>query len=212
MQIPGLIVKKVGMTRMVDSEGRMVPVTLLQADSQKVTKVLTADKDGYFGVQLGFFEKAEHRLGRADVHRLRKSNIPNNFSRFKEIRLEKALEGIELGASLTVASFQDVKAVDITGDCKGRGFQGAIKRHGSKIGRMTHGSMYHRRTGSLGSNTTPGRVFKNKKMPGHMGTETTTIQNLKIMDVDTEANVIALRGSVPGNNNSYLVLRPSIKA
>jgi large subunit ribosomal protein L3 len=200
------------MTRMIDSEGRMVPVTLVQADKQKVTKIMTQDKDGYFAVQVGYYEKPERMLSKADLTRLRKTSINENFSRFKEIRLEKALDGVELGSDLSVASFQDIKAVDITGDNKGRGFQGAIKRHGSAIGRMTHGSMYHRRTGSLGSNTSPGRVFKNKKMPGHMGTETTTIQNLTVMDVDTEANVIALKGSVPGWKNTYLVLRPSIKA
>jgi large subunit ribosomal protein L3 len=212
MNLPGLIVRKVGMTRMVDAEGRMVPVTLVEATNQKITKILTPERDGYHAIQIGYFEKKESRLNKPDIHRLRKNAIAENFARFKEMRLEQPLEGAELGKALSVESLQNVKAVDVTGLNKGRGFQGAIKRHGSAIGRMTHGSMYHRRTGSIGSNTWPARVFKNKKMPGHMGTETTTIQNLSIMDVDATSNVIALKGSLPGHNNSYLVIRPSIKA
>jgi large subunit ribosomal protein L3 len=211
MQLPGLIVRKIGMTRMVDPDGKMVPVTLLKADLQKVTKIPSVEKEGYAAIQVGFYEKPEFRLRKPDITRLRKANIPENFTRFRELRVDKKIEGLDVGSELSIATFQAVPAVDISGENKGRGFQGAIKRHGSARGRMTHGSCYHRRTGSIGSNTSPGRVFKNKKMPGHMGTEETTIQNLRVMDVDTEANVIALKGSVPGHINSYLVIRPSIK-
>jgi large subunit ribosomal protein L3 len=211
MQIPGLIVKKVGMTRMVDGEGRMIPVTLVQADNQKVTKILNPDRDGYHAVQIGYYIKPEFRLNKPDVHRLRKVGIADNFSRMREIRLQGTPEGVELGHELNVESFADVGAVDVTGISKGRGFQGAPKRWNSRTGRNTHGSRFHRRPGSLGSNTTPGRVYKNKKMPGHLGNESVTIQNLKIVDVDNETRVIALKGSIPGHRDGYLVLRPSVK-
>jgi len=211
MVIPGLVVKKVGMTRMVDSEGRMIPVTLVQADNQKITKVLTPERDGYHGIQVGFYLKPEHRLNKPDVHRLRKTQIDENYSKFREFRLEAPSEELKLGAPLTVSGFEKVGAVDATGITKGRGFQGAIKRHGSARGRMSHGSCYHRRTGSLGNRSTPGRVFKNKKIPGHMGVDARTIQNLKVVDVDVQNNVIALKGSVPGHRDGYLILKPSQK-
>jgi large subunit ribosomal protein L3 len=209
---PGLVVKKVGMSRMVDVQGNMIAVTLLQVDNQKVTKILTPERDGYHGIQVGYYTKPEFRLSKADVGRLRKVKVEDNFCLFREFRLEQPIEGLEVGHPLTMTGLEKVTAVDVVGITKGRGFQGAIKKHGSKIGRMTHGSMYHRRTGSLGSNTTPARVIKNKKMPGHLGTDQRTVQNLKVVDIDTKNNVIALRGSVPGYSEGYLVIKPSIKA
>jgi large subunit ribosomal protein L3 len=117
----------------------------------------------------------------------------------------------KVGSAIGVELLLGVKNLDITGVTKGRGFQGAVRRHGYKTGRRTHGSHFHRRPGSLGSGTTPGRVMKNKKMPGHMGTNQITVQNLKIVDVDTEARTVAIRGSVPGRRDGYLVLKPSLK-
>lgn len=211
MLLPGLVVKKVGMTRMIDTEGRMVPVTLVQVDTQRVTKILTPERDGYHAIQVGYYEKPEFRMNKPDLTRLRKSNIKECFSRTREFRVEKPLEGVELGTQLNVNGLEGVFAVDVQGVTKGRGFQGAIKRWNSARGRMSHGSMYHRRTGSIGSNSWPARVFKNKHMPGHMGDVNITVQNLQIMDIDKEANVIALKGSVPGHFNGYLVISPSIK-
>lgn len=210
MTTAGIIAKKIGMTRMVDGEGQMTPVTLLQVENQKVTKVLTPERDGYSAVQVGYFEKKEKALSKADVARLRKSEIAENFARFREFRVVDP--AYSLGSALTLSLLEGVTTVDATGICKGRGFSGAHRKHGSAVGRMSHGSRFHRRPGSLGMRSTPGRTFKNRKQPGHHGNTQTTIQNLKIMDLDTENGVIAVRGSVPGHANSYLVLRPSVKA
>ncbi len=234
MKAMGLIARKVGMTRVVDDQGRMVPVTLLQIEDQKITKQLSQEKNGYEAVQVGYFAKAEKNLTKADIARLRKVGVEDNYSRFVEYRVAldsleakantgdaEAAEGEEaapaqdasykVGSNIGVELLTGVQNLDITGIVKGRGFQGAIKRHGFKTGRRTHGSHFHRRPGSLGCRTTPGRVMKNKKMPGHMGTNQITVQNLKIVDIDAAAKTVAIRGSVPGHRNGYLVLKPSNK-
>jgi large subunit ribosomal protein L3 len=207
----GLVAKKVGMSRMLDEFGNMIPVTLLQVEDQKVTKILTPERDGYHGYQVGFFSKKEKNLTKSDVSRLRKSGIEENYAKFKEFRTLAPVEGFEVGTSVTASLFEGENNLDISGLTKGRGFQGSIKRWGYSIGRMTHGSRFHRRTGSLGMCTTPGRVMKGKKMPGHYGVERRTIKNLKLADLNTDANIIAIKGSVPGNRGSYLEIRPSNK-
>ncbi|MFW7378077.1 MAG: 50S ribosomal protein L3 [Oligoflexus sp.] len=212
MTMQGLIAKKVGMTRVLDEAGQMIPVTLLKIEDQKVTKILTPDRDGYHGIQVGYFAKPEHRVNKPDIARLRKVSVDENYTRFKEFRFEAPVDGLELGAALNVATLTEVGAVDVTGLTKGHGFEGAITRWGHKTGRRTHGSHFHRRPGSLGQRTTPGRVFKNKGMPGHMGNAQRTVQNLKVIDIDLEANVIALKGSVPGHRNGFVVVQPSVKA
>lgn len=207
----GLIAKKLGMTRIVNDEGQMIPVTLLQVEEQKVTKILTPERDGYHGVQVGYYAKSEHRLTKPDLARLRRVEIKDNFTRFKEFRLSQPLEGVELGKEVRVDSLVNTKAVDVTGVTKGHGFEGAITRWGHKTGRRTHGSHFHRRPGSLGQRTTPGRVFKNKGMPGHMGDKFRTAQNLSVIDLDADSNIIAVKGSVPGCRNGYVVVSPTIK-
>jgi len=202
----GLVAKKVGMTRMVDANGDVIPVTLVQIPDQKITKVLTVERDGYQGYQVGYFLKAEKNLNKADLGRLRKIEVAENFGRFTEFRSPDE-SPFKLGQALTAEVLKDVKDIDVAGITKGRGFQGAVKRWGSATGPMSHGSMYHRRTGSLGSNTTPGRVFKNKHMPGHMGVAQRTIRNLQIVDVDVENNIVAIKGSVPGHRDGYLEIR-----
>lgn len=212
MLVPGLIVKKVGMTRVYDTDGKMIPVTLLQADTQKVTKTLTKEKNGYSAIQVGFHEKREKLLNKPDKARLSKVGVENFFSEFKEMRLdEDAPTELQVGVALTMELFKDITAVDVTGLSKGRGTQGTVRRFGTATGRRTHGSRFHRRPGSLGMRSTPGKVVKNKKMPGRMGHTTTTIQNLSVVNVDSAANVIALKGSVPGHRDGYLVLKPSVK-
>ena len=202
----GLVAKKVGMTRMVDANGDVIPVTLVQIPDQKITKVLTVERDGYQGYQVGYFVKAEKNLNKADLSRLRKAEVQENFARFCEFRSPSEAP-YQVGQALTAEILKDVTDIDVTGITKGRGFQGAVKRWNSATGPMSHGSMYHRRTGSLGSNTTPGRVLKNKHMPGHMGVEQRTIRNLQIVDLDVENNIIAIRGSVPGHRDGYLEIR-----
>ncbi len=209
----GLIARKVGMSRMVDDQGQLTPVTLLQATEQTITKKLTTDRDGYQAIQIGFFEKSEKNLCKADITRLRKNEIAKNFTKFTEVRVEdSSSEGLELGSDRTVEIFNEVQSIDVTGVVKGRGFQGTVKRYNTKTGRRTHGSHFHRRPGSLGNCTTPGRVMKNKKQPGQMGTNKVTVLNLRVLDVDLETNTIAIKGSVPGTRNGFLYLRPSIKA
>lgn len=207
----GLIVQKVGMTRVADANGVMTPVTLLKVTPQRITKILSVERDGYTGFQVGYFEKSEKNLTKPDVHRLRKNKIEENFARFREFRTPTEVGGLEIGAEMTSQLFDGIVSVDITGITKGRGFQGAVKRWGNAIGRMTHGSRHHRRPGSLGQNSSPSRVYKNKPQPGQMGTDRCTVQNLQVVRIDHEDNVIAIKGSVPGYNTNYLELRPTIK-
>lgn len=206
----GLIAKKIGMTRVVDEQGDFVPVTLLQVEPQKVTKVLDKERDGYCGYQVGYATKKAKSLTKADVNRLRKVEVEDNFSSFCEFRTDEDCAR-QVGELLNHEVLKDTPFLDITGLTKGRGFQGAVKRWNSSIGRMTHGSRFHRRPGSLGQCTTPGRVFKNKKQPGHMGTNQVTLKNLQVVRIDSVNNLIAVKGSVPGHNNSYLKLVPTNK-
>lgn len=200
----GLIATKVGMARMADESGQMIPVTLLKIEDQKITKLLTGSANGYTGYQVGYAAKAEKNLTKADLGRLRKNNIEENFASFTEFRTSDELNVGDLGQNLTAELFKDVKTVDICGIVKGRGFQGAVRRWGAKIGRMTHGSRFHRRPGSLGMRSTPGRVFKNKHQPGQMGCNVKTIRNLSLVHCDVENNVLAVKGSVPGFSGGSL--------
>jgi large subunit ribosomal protein L3 len=207
----GLVAKKIGMTRMVDKNGQMIAVTLLQVENQKITKVLTKERDGYDAYQVGFKETKEKNLAKPDVARMRKVNVKENFTVFKEFRTEAPV-AIELGTQLTTDLLSGVTSVDVTGLTKGRGFTGSVKRWDTAVGRWSHGSRFHRSPGSLGTRTTPGRVFKGKPVPGHYGVEQVTIQNLSVVDVDTDNSLIALSGAVPGHRNGYLFINPSIKA
>lgn len=203
----GLIAKKIGMTRVADTAGNFVPVTLLQIPDQKVTKLLTDERNGYVGYQVGYQIKAKKNLTKADLGRLKKVEIETAFSQFTEFRIPET--HLKVGDNVT-ASDLDIEVgikLDATGVTKGRGFQGATKRWNSAIGRMTHGSHFHRRPGSLGQNTTPGRCFKNRKMPGRYGAENVTIKNLEVVRVDLEKKLVALRGAVPGHKNGFVELR-----
>jgi large subunit ribosomal protein L3 len=207
----GLVAKKIGMTRMVDKNGQLIAVTLLQVENQKVTKVLTKERDGYDAYQVGFKETKEKNLAKPDVSRMRKVNVSDNFTQFKEFRTEAPV-AVELGVQLTTELLNGVTSVDVTGLTKGRGFTGSVKRWNTAVGRWSHGSRFHRSPGSLGTRTTPGRVFKGKPVPGHYGVEQVTIQNLSVVDVDKENSLIALSGAVPGHRNGYLFINPSVKA
>ncbi len=207
----GLVVKKVGMTRMLTSDGKMVPVTLLQVEDQKITKILTQDRDGYDAYQVGYFAKSKKNLCKADLARLAKGTVEDSYSHFCEFRLKGPSEEYKLGGSIDASLFEGVAAVDISGVTKGRGYQGAVKRWGATIGRMTHGSRFHRRPGSLGSNTSPGRVYKNKHQPGQCGAEVHTMKNLSVLVVNKEKNIIAVKGSVPGHREGFLKIKPTNK-
>ncbi|MGE0171561.1 MAG: 50S ribosomal protein L3 [Oligoflexales bacterium] len=213
MMTHGLLAKKIGMTRVVDDNGNMVPVTLLQIEKQGVTKIITPERDGGHGIQIGYNVKAEKKLTKADVTRLRKVQVDSNFSKFKEFRFQEAPKTeFTLNQILTAELLTGITSVDVTGFTKGRGFTGALRRWNSACGRMTHGSRFHRRPGSLGMRSTPGRVFKNKHQPGQWGNEQTTVRNLSVVDIDTSNNVVALKGSVPGFRDGFVIISPSTKS
>ena len=205
-----LIGKKVGMTQVFDEKGKVIPVTVIEAGPCVVAQVKSVETDGYNAIQLGFGEIKESKVNKPIKGHFAKTKLtPKKYLR--EFRLD-SVEGIQVGDELKADTFVKGDKVDIQGTSKGKGFQGVIKRHGQSRGPMGHGSMYHRRPGSMGPTSTPGRVFKGKKLPGHMGKNTITIQNLEVVNVDLDKNVMLVKGSVPGANGSILKIRTSVKA
>ena len=205
-----LIGKKVGMTQIFDEEGKVVPVTVIEATPCTVTQIKTVEQDGYQAVQLGFGDVKERKLNKPRLGHLSKNKLaPKKYLR--EFRLD-SVEGMKVGDELKADVFAVGDKVDVQGTSKGKGFQGVIKRHGQSRGPMGHGSMYHRRPGSMGPTSTPGRVFPGKNLPGHMGVETVTIQNLEVVKVDLDKNVILVKGSVPGTKGAILKVKSSVKA
>ena len=205
-----LIGKKVGMTQIFDEKGKVIPVTVIEAGPCVVAQVKSVETDGYNAIQLGFGDVKESKLNKAERGHFEKANIALK-KHLREFRLD-SVEGITVGTELTVSEFAEGDKLDIQGTSKGKGFQGVIKRHGQHRGPMGHGSMYHRRPGSMGPTSTPGRVFKGKKLPGHMGRVTVTIQNLDVVRVDMDKNVILVKGSVPGPKGTILKVKSAVKA
>ena len=197
-----LIGKKVGMTQIFDEKGNVIPVTVIEAGPCSVVQIKTVETDGYMAVQLGFGSVKENKVNKPEAGHFKKANV----TAVKHLREFRACE-----ECLDVKVGDEIK-VDIQGITKGKGFQGVIKRHGQHRGPMGHGSMYHRRPGSMGSTSTPGRVFKGKKLPGHMGVEKVTVQNLEVVKVDLDKNALLIKGSVPGNKGSILKIKLSVKA
>ena len=207
-----LIGRKVGMTQVFDEKGVVVPVTVIEAGPCSVVQIKTVETDGYDAVQLGFGEVKENKVNKPENGHFKKANV-KAVKHLREFRAcEECLADVKVGDELKVDTFVAGEKVDIQGITKGKGFQGVIKRHGQSRGPMGHGSMYHRRPGSMGPTSTPGRVFKGKKLPGHMGRLTVTIQNLDVVKVDMDKNVILIKGSVPGAKGAILKLRKSVKA
>ena len=205
-----LIGKKLGMTQIFDENGTVIPVTVLEAGPCVVAQVKTLENDGYEAIQLGFGEVKENKLNKPEKGHFAKANVTAK-KHLREFGLD-SIEGIKVGDELKADVFAEGEKIDVQGTSKGKGFQGVIKRHGQHRGPMGHGSMYHRRPGSMGSTSTPGRVFKGKKLPGHMGRVTVTIQNLDVVKVDLDKNVILVKGSVPGPKGSILKIKSAIKA
>jgi len=204
----GLIGKKVGMTQLFDDAGRAVPVTVIKAGPCYVTQVRTLDQDGYSAVQLGFEETKTQRLSGGELGHLKKNELPP-LRILREFRTDEELEE---GQTLTVEVFEEGEHVDVVGKSKGRGFAGVVKRYGFSGGPKTHGQSDRQRApGSIGAGSTPGRVFKGKRMPGRMGNETVTSQNLMISRIDPENNIIAVRGSVPGPKNGLVIIKEARK-
>ena len=205
----GLIGKKIGMTQIFDEKGNVIPVTVIEAGPCVVAQVKTEDNDGYNAVQLGFGDVKDKHINKPEKGHFAKAKLTNK-KHLREFRLD-SVEGIKVGDELKADVFAAGDKIDVQGTSKGKGFQGVIKRHGQHRGPMGHGSMYHRRPGSMGSTSTPGRVFKGKKLPGHMGRVTVTIQNLDVVRVDMDKNVILVKGSVPGAKGAILKIKSTVK-
>ena len=210
----GLIAQKLGMSRVFQDDGRSVPVTVLKVDNCQVVAQRTEEKDGYTAVQLGFDETKPKHLTKPQLQHLQKSNL-SALRHLREFRMnpdEAARLGYEEGHKVTVDVFEAGDYVDVTGTTKGRGFAGVVKRHGFGGGPKTHGQSDRLRApGSVGACTTPGRVFKGKRMPGRMGGDRVTVQALKVVLVDPERNLLVVQGAVPGAKNGLLLIRQARK-
>lgn len=205
----GILGKKVGMTQYFTEAGELIPVTVVEVTPNVVLQLKTIENDGYEAVQLGFDDLREVLSNRPAKGHVAKANAtPKRFIReFNNVELSE----YEVGQEITVDVFKAGDIVDVTGTSKGKGFQGAIKRHGQSRGPMAHGSRYHRRPGSMGP-VAPNRVFKNKRLAGRMGGNRVTIQNLEVVRVDAERNVILIKGNVPGAKKSLITIKSAVKA
>lgn len=207
----GIIGKKVGMTQIFDEQGTVTPVTVIQAGPCFVTQLRTAERDGYTAVQLGFEETKPGRLTKGQLGHLQRNDLPA-LRYLREFRVRNGSVELEEGQEITVSNAFDVgDHVDIVGTSKGRGFAGTIKRYNFNRGPKTHGqSDRERAVGSIGATSTPGRVFKGKKMPGRMGNQRVTAQNLEVMVVDDERNLLAVKGSIPGAKGGLVVIKATV--
>jgi large subunit ribosomal protein L3 len=207
----GLIGRKVGMTRVFTEEGVSIPVTVVEVEANRVSQVKTLETDGYAAIQVTTGAKKANRVTKPEAGHFAKAGVEAGRGLW-EFRLENG-EEFAVGSELTVELFNDTKKVDVTGTSKGKGFQGAVKRWNFRTQDMTHGnSLSHRAPGSIGQCQTPGRVFKGKKMAGHMGAERVTTQNLEIVRVDAERNLLLIKGAVPGATGGNVIVKPAVKA
>lgn len=205
-----ILATKVGMTQIFNDDGVLTPVTVLQAGPCVVTQVKTADNDGYSAVQVGFVDKREKLVNKPMKGHFEKAGV--SYKRYvREFKLDNA-EEYAVAQEIKADVFQAGDKVDATAVSKGKGFQGAIKRHGQSRGPMAHGSKFHRHAGSNGAASDPSKVFKGKKMPGQMGNKQVTIQNLEVVKVDAENNLILVKGAVPGPKKSLVTIKETVKA
>ena len=205
-----IIGKKVGMTQIFDEMGKVIPVTVIEAGPCVVTQKKTVEKEGYSAVQLGYEAVAEKKLSQPEAGHLKKAGV-EMMKHLKEFKLENAAE-LNVGDVIKADTFAEGEKVDVTGISKGHGFAGAVKRHGTHIQKMSHGGgPVHRHSGSMGSSTDPSRIFKGKNMPGHMGVEQVTVQNLDIVKVDAELNMLVIRGAVPGPKGGLVYVKSTAK-
>ena len=205
----GILGKKLGMTQIFTEEGIVVPVTVVEAGPNVVTQVKTLEKDGYNAIQVGFEDAKEKSLNKPQKGHLAAANVLKKH--LKEFRVD-AVEEFTVGQEIKADLFAAGEKIDVTGTSKGKGFQGPIKRHGQSRGPESHGSRYHRRPGSMGACSYPGRVFKNKKLAGHMGSVKVTVQNLEVVRVDADKNFILVKGAIPGAKGSVVTIKEAVKA
>jgi large subunit ribosomal protein L3 len=210
MMKKGILAVKEGMTQIFDENGKLIPVTVLVAGPCVVTQKKTEENDGYEAIQLGFMDKRDKLVNKPLKGHFEKAGT--TAKRYvREFRLEST-ESYEVGSEIKADIFEAGDMIDVTGTSKGKGYQGAIKRHNQSRGPMSHGSKFHRSAGSMGGASFPSRVFKGKKMPGHMGAEKVTVQKLEIVKVDVENNLLLVKGAVPGPRGTMLTVRDSVKA
>lgn len=205
----GILGRKIGMTQIFTEAGEVVPVTVVEAGPVVVTQVKTIENDGYNAVQVGFVDAKEKSLNKPQKGHLAAANVLKKH--LKEFRVE-AVDAYTVGQEIKADVFAAGEMIDVTGISKGKGFQGPIKRHGQSRGPETHGSRYHRRPGSMGACSYPGRVFKNKKLAGHMGSVKVTVQNLEVVRVDADKNFILVKGAIPGAKGSVVTIKEAVKA
>lgn len=204
-----IIGKKLGMTQIFNEEGQLIPVTVIEAGPCKVVQIKTEEVEGYKGVQLGFQEVKESKLTKPLKGHLEKYNV-GYMKVLKEFRLDD-ISAYEVGQELKADLFSLGDRIDVRGTSKGKGFAGVIKRHGQHRGPMKHGSKYHRSPGSMGGSSSPSRVRKGKNLPGHMGNEMVTVQNLEVVKVDVDRNLLLVKGAVPGIRGSLVTIKDTVK-
>lgn len=204
----GILGKKIGMTQVFTEEGLVIPVTVVEAGPVAVTQIKTLENNGYEAIQVGYVDAKEKALNKPQKGHLAKAGVLKRH--LKEFRVD-TVEGYEVGQEIKADLFTAGEKIDVTGISKGKGFQGPIKRHGQSRGPESHGSRYHRRPGSMGACSYPGRVFKNKKLAGHMGSVKITIQNLEVVRVDAEKNLLLIKGAIPGAKGSVVTVKAAIK-
>lgn len=209
----GLVGRKVGMSRVFTDQGASVPVTVIQVESNRISQIRSLERDGYEAIQVASGSKKPSRVNKPEAGHLAVQGV-EAAAALMEFRVSAAeIEGLSVGSELTVDRFEEGQIVDVVGVSKGKGFAGGVKRHNFRTQDMTHGnSLSHRAPGSIGQNQTPGRVFKGKKMAGHMGNVKRTAQSLTVVRVDTDRSLILVKGSVPGAAGGPVVVKPSVKA
>ena len=206
----GMVGRKCGMTRIFLENGNSVPVTVLHLLPNKITQVKSADSDGYAAIQVTYASKKQSKVSKTQLGHFKKAGVEPGVG-LHEFRLDADAE-YKVGDHISVDTFEGVKSVDVSGVSKGKGFAGTVKRHNFTMQDATHGnSISHRAPGSIGQNQTPGRVFKGKKMSGHMGNVKRTAPNLEVIKIDSEKNLISVKGSIPGAPNGEIVITPSVK-
>jgi large subunit ribosomal protein L3 len=208
--ISSLLGKKIGMTQVYDAQNVLVPVTVVEAGPCAVVQVKTTENDGYNAVQIGFSTKKDKNTSKAEQAHAKKGGLQSSPRVLSEVRLESA-PTLKVGDVVTVSAFSEGQLVDVIGITKGKGFQGVVKRWRVGGGPAAHGSMFHRRIGSIGMRQTPGRTWKNQSMPGHMGSERRTVQNLRVVKVIADKNLILVKGAIPGANGDDVIVRVAIK-
>ena len=205
----GILGRKIGMTQVFTTDGKLIPVTVIEATPNVVLQKKTVETDGYNAIQVGFEDKREKLANKPEKGVVAKANTaPKRF--IKEFRYDEMMS-YEVGQTVSVDSFVAGEVVDVTGTSKGKGYQGVIKRHGQHRGPMAHGSKFHRHQGSNGACSSPSRVFKGKGMPGHMGCVKVTVQNLEVVRVDAEKNLLLVKGAVPGPKKALVTIKETVK-